>query len=97
MSTSELHWFPAILAVGAAEVERPIRQREGIALERSADQLDELQWASERAIAVSNLDREFGQLRSARATLRRVWCQELLDREPEEMQALTLDQFANAA
>ncbi len=72
MSKNELNRFQAILTDNVAELERLIRQREGIAVERSADQLDEIQWASERAIAVSKLDREFGQLRSARAALRRI-------------------------
>ena len=72
MSKNELNRFQAILAASVGEMERNIRQREGIAVERSADQLDEIQWASERAIAVSNLDREFGQLRNARAALRRI-------------------------
>jgi DnaK suppressor protein len=48
------------------------RHREGLAVERSADQLEEIQAASQRALAVSNVDREFNQLRNARAALRRV-------------------------
>ena len=72
MSKNELNRFQAILTASVGELERLIRQREGIAVERSADQLDEIQWASERALAVCNLDREFGQLRNARAALRRI-------------------------
>ena len=45
-----------------AELERFTRHREGITIERSADQLEEIQAASERALAVCNLDREFNQL-----------------------------------
>ncbi len=127
MSKNELNRFHTILTANVAELERLIRQREGIAVERSADQLDEIQWASERAIAVSNLDREFGPLRSAREALRRIedgsfgtcqqcdeaihpkrlaalpWaefcirCQEVLDQNPEEGQALTRDSLASAA
>ena len=72
MTKSELERFRAILTAKAAELQRFTRHREGITIERSADQLEEIQAASERALAVSNLDREFTQLRNARAALRRV-------------------------
>jgi DnaK suppressor protein len=48
------------------------RNRDGITVERSADQLDEIQAASQCALAVCSLDREFNQLRDARAALRRI-------------------------
>lgn len=48
------------------------RQRDGITIERSPDQLDEIQRASERALAVCNLGREFNQLRNIRAALLRI-------------------------
>ena len=72
MTKSELNRFRATLTAKVAELERFTRRREGITIERSADQLEEIQAASERAVAVSNLDREFTQLRNARAALRRV-------------------------
>ncbi|HLN00360.1 MAG TPA: TraR/DksA C4-type zinc finger protein [Bryobacteraceae bacterium] len=72
MTKNELNRFQAVLAAKVAEVERFNRHREGIAIERSADQLEEIQAASERALAVCNLDREFTQLRNARAALRRI-------------------------
>ena len=72
MSKNELNRFRATLVAKVAELERITRNREGITIERSADQLEEIQAASERAVAVSNLDREFTQLRNARAALRRV-------------------------
>jgi hypothetical protein len=50
-----------------AELERFTRHREGITIERSADQLEEIQAASQRALAVCNLDREFNELRNAPA------------------------------
>src|SRR5204862_3266764 len=55
-----------------AELERFTRQRDAILVERCADQLDEIQAASQRALAVCNLDREFNLLRDARAALRRI-------------------------
>jgi RNA polymerase-binding transcription factor DksA len=72
MTKNELNRFRAVLTEKVAELERFTRHREGIAIERSADQLEEIQAASERALAVCNLDREFTQLRNARAALRRI-------------------------
>jgi DnaK suppressor protein len=72
MTKSELNRFRATLMAKVAELERFTRRREGITIERSADQLEEIQAASERAVAVSNLDRECTQLRNARAALRRI-------------------------
>ena len=72
MTKSERDRFRAILTAKVAELERFTRHREGITIERSADQLEEIQAASERALAVCNLDREFNQLRNARAALRRI-------------------------
>jgi DnaK suppressor protein len=72
MSTTELNRFRAILTAKIAELERFTRHREGITIERSADELDEIQAASERALAVCNLDRDFNQLRNVRAALRRI-------------------------
>ena len=72
MNKTELKRFRGILTAKVAELERITRQRDGIVVERSADQLEEIQAASQRAIAVCNLDREFTQLRDARAALRRI-------------------------
>ncbi len=72
MTKTEVDRFRAILTARVAELERVTRHREGITIERSADQLDEIQAASERTLAVCNLDREFNQLRDVRAALRRI-------------------------
>ena len=72
MTKSELHRFRAILTARVAELERLTRRRDGIAVDRSADLLEEIQAASERALAVSNLDREYSQLQNARVALRRI-------------------------
>lgn len=72
MTPKELTRYQGILTAKITELERFTRNREGIAIERSADQLDDIQLASERALAVCNLDRDFTQLRHARAALRRI-------------------------
>ena len=71
MTKTELNRFQAILNAKIIELEQLIRYRDGIRVERSADQLEEIQQASERALAVCNLDRHFSHLRDVRAALRR--------------------------
>jgi DnaK suppressor protein len=95
MTNNELNRFRAILTAEVAELERFTRHRDGITVERSADQLEEIQAASQRALAVCNLDREFSQLRNARAALRRIeegsfgMCQECdQDIHPERLAAV---------
>ena len=72
MTKTEVYPFRAVLIARVAELERVTRNRDGITVERSADQLDEIQAASQRALAVCNLDREFNHLRDARAALHRI-------------------------
>ncbi len=55
-----------------AELVRFLRKRDGIAIEKSADQMDEIQYASERDLAIRNADRESDLLRQVRAALRRI-------------------------
>src|ERR1700680_1643101 len=72
MTKTELNQFQALLIARGIELERLIRHRDGIRIERSADQLEEIQQASDRALAVCNLDREFNQLRNTRAAILRI-------------------------
>jgi DnaK suppressor protein len=55
-----------------AELVRVLRERGGIAIERSADPMDEIQYASERDLAIGNVDRESTLLRNVKAALLRV-------------------------
>jgi DnaK suppressor protein len=71
MTKTELSRFEAILNAQITELAQLIRHRDGIRVERSADQLEEIQRASERALTVCNLDRHFSHLRNVRAALRR--------------------------
>jgi DnaK suppressor protein len=72
MTLNEMQGFRKTLTARVAELERFVRQRDGIAIERSADQMDELQCSSERALAVGNLSRDCSQLGDARAALARI-------------------------
>jgi len=49
-----------------------LRNREGIAIEKSADQMDEIHYASERDLAIYNVDRDSAVLRQVKAALRRI-------------------------
>jgi DnaK suppressor protein len=55
-----------------AELSWILRTRDGIAIEKSADQMDEIQYASERDLAIRNVDRDSALLRQVRAALRRL-------------------------
>ena len=56
----------------AIELARELQNRDGIAIEKSADQMDEIQYASERELAIRNVDRESQLLRQVKAALRRI-------------------------
>ena len=72
MTKSELNKFRSILETKQAELAALVRNREGIAIEKSPDALDEVQHAAERELAIRNLDRESNLLRNVRAALRRI-------------------------
>ena len=60
---TEMTGFQEILERKAAELGRFLRTRDDIAIEKSADQMDEVQFASERDLAIRNVDRESTLLR----------------------------------
>jgi DnaK suppressor protein len=61
-----------VLEAKQAELVQLVRNRDGIAIERSPDALDEVQYAAERELEIRNLDRESNLLRSVRTALRRI-------------------------
>jgi DnaK suppressor protein len=69
---TEIIGFQEILERKAAELVQVLRRRDGIAIEKSADQMDEIQYASERDLAMRNVDRESSLLRDAKAALQRI-------------------------
>lgn len=72
MTTASTDMFQEILTRKAAELGQVLRNRDGIAIEKSADQMDEIQYASERYLAIRNVDRESGLQRQVKAALRRI-------------------------
>jgi DnaK suppressor protein len=61
-----------VLERKAAELAQVLRRRDGITIEKSADQMDEIQYATERELAMRNVDRESHLLRQVKAALGRV-------------------------
>src|SRR5258708_24067617 len=72
MSKSEINKFSVILAAKQTELVPQLRRRDGIAIEKTPDTLDEVQLAAERELATRNLERESKVLRDVRAALRRI-------------------------
>lgn len=64
--------FQEILEKREAEFARALRSMDDIAVEKSADQMDEIQHATERDMAIRNVDRESNLLREVKAALRRI-------------------------
>ena len=72
MTKTELNKFKNTLEAKQAELVHFVSNREGIAIEKSPDALDEVQHAAERELAIRNLDRESNLLRNVRGALRRL-------------------------
>jgi DnaK suppressor protein len=72
MTKSDMNRFRKVLQATQSELSRGLRNREGIAIEKSPDALDEVQHAAERELAIRNLDRESHLLRNVKGALRRM-------------------------
>jgi DnaK suppressor protein len=72
MTKSELNKYRSVLEVKEAELVRMLRNRDGIAIEKCPDALDEVQFAIERELAIRSLDRDSNLLRNVRAALGRI-------------------------
>ena len=64
--------FQDVLERKEAELVHVLHQRDGIAIEKSADEMDEIQYASEREMAIRSVDRESTLLREVKAARRRI-------------------------
>jgi DnaK suppressor protein len=69
---SEMAGLRKVLERKEAELAHVLRKREGIAIEKSADQMDEIQYATERDMAIRNVDRDSTLLRDVREALHRI-------------------------
>ncbi len=72
IAASGMSGIKEILERREAELVQVLRRRDGIEIEKSADQMDEIQYASERDLAIRNVDRESILLRAVKAALRRI-------------------------
>ncbi len=72
MTKIETDKYKRILLDKQTELENFVRNRDGIAIEKAADAIDEVQHATERELAIRNLDRETILLRNVRSALRRI-------------------------
>jgi DnaK suppressor protein len=95
MTKSELNKYRNVLEDKQADLVRMMRNRDGIVIEKSADALDEVQYATERELAIRSLDRDSNLLREVRAALGRIekggfgvclYCEE--DISPKRMAAV---------
>jgi DnaK suppressor protein len=72
MTKIELNTFRRALENRQAELGNVNSNREALATQPSPDELDRIQLASERDIAIGNLERDSNRLREVRAALRRI-------------------------
>jgi len=72
MTKNELERYRMVLEKKQAEIDAVLRNRDEIAIEKTADAIDEVQLAGERELAIRNLDRESVMLRNVRAALARL-------------------------
>ena len=72
IASGEMGWAKELLERKEAELAWVLRARDGIAIEKSADQMDEIQYATERDLAIRNVDRNSALLRQVKAALGRI-------------------------
>src|SRR5580700_2847040 len=72
MTKSELNKYRNVLETKQAELVQLVRKRDGIAIQKGPDSLDEVQHATERELAIRSLDRDSNLLRNVRAALDRI-------------------------
>jgi DnaK suppressor protein len=72
MRQSEIADFKLILNTKLSELMWQLTKREGIAIEKTPDALDEVHIATERELATRNLERGSSVLREVRAALTRI-------------------------
>jgi DnaK suppressor protein len=72
IASAEISGIQEILERKKAELAGVLRNRDGITIEKSADQMDEIQYATERDLAILNVDRESTLLRAVKAALQRI-------------------------
>lgn len=67
-----LQQFKGILETMLADLQRPLRRRDEIAIETTPDAIDEVQNAAERELAIRQLEHDSSRFRLVKAALRRI-------------------------
>ena len=69
MTKNEVNRFRSILLARQVELESAVRDRDALAIDTSPDELDRIQHATEREMAIDNLERQSDRLRDVQAAL----------------------------
>jgi DnaK suppressor protein len=72
MEHIELEQFKGILETMQADLQRPLRRRDEIAIETTPDALDEVQNAAERELAIRQLEHDSSRFRFVKSALQRI-------------------------
>lgn len=72
MTRTELNQFLTLLKAKNAELARAMGKRDGMAIERTPDALDEIQFAAARELTTRNLERQSELFRTVREALDRI-------------------------
>ncbi len=72
MGNTQIETYRVVLKTKKAELAKGIENREEITIEKAPDELDEVQLAGDRELAISNLNRESHLLHAVRAALSRI-------------------------
>ncbi len=72
MTKTELKKFRSLFEARQTELENGIGDREALTVDASPDELDRIQHATVRELAIGNLERESSRLRDVHAALRRI-------------------------
>jgi DnaK suppressor protein len=72
MTRTELNKFRTMLTAKHAELAQATGRRDGIAIERTPDALEEVVFAAERELTTRSLERESRLMRNVRAALGRI-------------------------
>ena len=72
MHSADIKKYRALLEEKRAELSRKVRNRDQIAIQKAADEFDQVQLTAEREMAITNLDRESNLLRDVTAALARI-------------------------
>jgi RNA polymerase-binding protein DksA len=70
--SSAMRAFQEILERKQAELERVLQNGDDLAVDKSADPMDEIQHAAERDLTIRNVDRKSTLLRDVKASLQRI-------------------------